>query len=207
MKNKLPFLTFRGLEDSTVLAVKLNFLERGQILHSIVDAASSRDMAWQQVAHRSSKQFTDEISNTVKWGPRYNVWDLQADNATLRGQRAMEIRETYCNTGVFDISSQRQLYWLNIAYVVPKSHLFRCKYDIDWKKVDQIKISNYIKQLAFAWRSRHGKLYRNKEFFIFGVKQSGNVAIVTILGSQLSICIQNAHIHSIVLHVLNAFSS
>jgi hypothetical protein len=52
MKNKLPLLTFRGLEDSTVLAVKLNFLERGHILGSIVDAASSRDMAWQQVAHR-----------------------------------------------------------------------------------------------------------------------------------------------------------
>jgi hypothetical protein len=32
---------------------------------------------------------------------------------------------------VLDISSQRQLYWLNIAYVVPKSHPFRCKYDID----------------------------------------------------------------------------
>jgi hypothetical protein len=102
-----------------VLAIKLNFLDKGQILGSIVDAASSRDVAWQQVAHRSRKQFTDEISNTVKWGPRYNVWDLQADDATLRGQRATEIRETYCNKGVLDISSQRQLYWLNIAYVVP----------------------------------------------------------------------------------------
>jgi hypothetical protein len=70
MKNKLPLLTFRGLKDSTVLAVKLNFLERGQILGCIADAASSRDIAWQQVAHRSRKQFTDEISNTVKWGPR-----------------------------------------------------------------------------------------------------------------------------------------
>jgi hypothetical protein len=86
MKNKLPLLSFRDLEDNTVLAVKLNFLERGQILGSIVDAASSRDIAWQQVAHKSRKQFTDEISNTVKWGRRYNVWDLQADDATLRGQ-------------------------------------------------------------------------------------------------------------------------
>jgi hypothetical protein len=34
----------------------------------------------------------------------------RADEATLRGQRAMEIRETYCNKGVLDISSQRQLY-------------------------------------------------------------------------------------------------
>jgi hypothetical protein len=92
------------------LAIKLNFLEREKILGSIADAASSRDMAWQQVAHRSRKQFTDEISNTVKWGPRYNVWDIQADDATLRGQRAMEIRETYCNKGVLDISSQRQIY-------------------------------------------------------------------------------------------------
>jgi hypothetical protein len=95
MKNKLPFLTFRYLEDSTVLAIKLNFLEKGQILGSIADAASSRDVAWQQVAHRSRKQFTDEISNAVKWVPRYNVWDLQADDATIRGRRAMEIRETY----------------------------------------------------------------------------------------------------------------
>jgi hypothetical protein len=76
MKNKLPLLTFRGLEDSTILAVKRNLLERGQILGRIVDAASSKDMAWQQVAHISRKQFTDEISNTVKWGPCYNVWDL-----------------------------------------------------------------------------------------------------------------------------------
>jgi hypothetical protein len=90
-----------------VLAIKLNFLEKGQILGSIADAASSRDVAWQQVAHRSRKQFTDEISNTVKWRPRYNVWNLQADDATLRGQRAMEIRETYCNKGVLDISPQR----------------------------------------------------------------------------------------------------
>jgi hypothetical protein len=83
MKNKVPVLTFRDLEDNTVLTIKLNFLERGQILGSIADAASSRDMAWQQVAHRRRKQFTDEISNTVKWGLRYNVWDLQADDATL----------------------------------------------------------------------------------------------------------------------------
>jgi hypothetical protein len=127
MKNKLPLITFRGLEDSTVLAVKLNFLETGQILGSVADAASSRDMAWQKVAHKSRKQFTDDISNTVKWGPHYNVWDLQADDDTLRGQRALEIRERYCNKGVLDILSQRQLYWLNIAYVVPKSHPFRCK--------------------------------------------------------------------------------
>jgi hypothetical protein len=173
LKNKLPLLTFRDLENSTVLFIKLNFLERGHILVSIADAASSRDTAWQQVAHRSRKQFTYEISNTVKRGPRYNVWDLQADDATLRGQRAMEIRETYWNKGVLDISSQRQLYWLNIAYVVPKSHPFRCKYDIDWKKVDRIKISNYSKQQAFGWRSTHGKLYGNIDFFRFGVKQSG----------------------------------
>jgi hypothetical protein len=83
IKKKLPLYTFRDLEDSIVLAIKLNFLERGQILGSIADAASSRDMAWQHMAHRSRKQFTDEISNTVKWGPRYNVWDLQADDATL----------------------------------------------------------------------------------------------------------------------------
>jgi hypothetical protein len=83
MKNKLPLLSFKDLEESTVLAIKLNFLERGKILCSIADAASSRDMAWQQVAHRSRKQFTDEISNTVKWGPCYNLWDLQADDATL----------------------------------------------------------------------------------------------------------------------------
>jgi hypothetical protein len=83
VKNKLPLLTFRDLEDSTVLVIKLNFLEKGQILGSIADAASSRDVAWQQVAHRSRNQFTDEISNTVKWVPRYNVWDLQADDATL----------------------------------------------------------------------------------------------------------------------------
>jgi hypothetical protein len=170
MKNKLPLLTFKDLEESTVLAVKLNFLERGQILGSIADAASSRDIAWQQVAHRSRKQFTDEISNTVKWGPCYNVWDFQAEDATLRGQRAMAIREMYCNKGVLDISSQRQLYWLNIAYVVPKSHPFRCKYDIDWKKVDRIQISNYSKQQASGWRSTHGKLYGNKDFFRFGGK-------------------------------------
>jgi hypothetical protein len=61
----------------------------------------------------------------------------------------------------------------DIAYVVPKSHPFRCKYDVDWKKVERIKISNYSKQQAFGWRSTHGKLYGNKVFFRFGVKQSG----------------------------------
>jgi hypothetical protein len=121
----------------------------------------------------------------------------------------MEIRETYCNKGVLDISSQRQLYWLNIAYVVPKSHPFRCKYDIDWKKVDRIKISNYSKQQAFGWRSTHGKLYGNKDFFRFRLKHSvklKNVATVMILGSQLSISTQNAHIPSVFLHALNANS-
>jgi hypothetical protein len=53
MKNKLHLITFSDLEDSTVLAIKLNFLEKGQILGSNADAASSRDVAWQQVAHRS----------------------------------------------------------------------------------------------------------------------------------------------------------
>jgi hypothetical protein len=83
-------------------------------------------------------------------------------------ERRITIREY-----VLDISSQRQLYWLTIAHVVPKSHPFRCKYDIDWKKVDRIKISNYSKQQAFGWRSTHGKLYGNKDFFRFGVNQSG----------------------------------
>jgi hypothetical protein len=46
-----------GIENNTVLAVNLNFLEKGQILGSIADAASTRDVAWQQVAHRSRKQF------------------------------------------------------------------------------------------------------------------------------------------------------
>jgi hypothetical protein len=46
MKNKLPFLTLKDLEESTVLAIILNFLERGQIQSSIKDAASSRDMDW-----------------------------------------------------------------------------------------------------------------------------------------------------------------
>jgi hypothetical protein len=105
MKNKLPLLNFRGLEDSTVLAVKLNFLERGQMLGSIVDAASSRDIAWQQVAHRSRKQFTDEISNTVKWGPRYNVWTYKQMMLHFKVkelwklERCIAIREclTYCH--------------------------------------------------------------------------------------------------------------
>jgi hypothetical protein len=61
---------------------------------------------------------------------------------------------------------------LNIAYVVPKSQPFCSKYNIDWKKVEQVKISNYSKQQAFGWRSTHGKLYGNKGFFRFGVKQS-----------------------------------
>jgi hypothetical protein len=119
----------------------------------------------------------------------------------------MEIRETYCNKGVLDILSQRQLYWLNLAYVVPKSHPFRFKYDIDWKKVDRIKISNYSKQQAFGWRSTHGKLYGNKDLFRLGVNSLENVAIVTTLGSQLSICLQNANIHSVFLRVLNAGSN
>jgi hypothetical protein len=41
-QNKPPLLTFRDLEESTVLAIKLNFLERGQILSSIGDAVSKR---------------------------------------------------------------------------------------------------------------------------------------------------------------------
>jgi hypothetical protein len=57
MKKKLPLLTFSGIENNTVLAVNLNFLEKGQILGSIADAASTRDVAWQQVARRSRKQF------------------------------------------------------------------------------------------------------------------------------------------------------
>jgi hypothetical protein len=47
MKKKLPLLTFRGIENNTVLAVNLNFLEKGQILGSIADAASTRDVVWQ----------------------------------------------------------------------------------------------------------------------------------------------------------------
>jgi hypothetical protein len=38
--------------------------------------------------------------------------------------------------------------------------------------VDRIKISNCSKQHAFGWRSTHGKLYGNKDFFRFVVKQS-----------------------------------
>jgi hypothetical protein len=86
---------------------------------------------------------------------------------------ACDVTDFEAYKGVFDISSQRQLYWLNIAYVVPKRHPFRSKYDIDWKKVDRIKISNYSKQQAFGWRSTQGKLYGNKDFFRFWVKQSG----------------------------------
>jgi hypothetical protein len=59
MKNKLPILTFSDLEGSTVLAIKLNFLGKGQKFSNIGDAVISRKKAWQKVAHRSRKHFTD----------------------------------------------------------------------------------------------------------------------------------------------------
>jgi hypothetical protein len=78
----------------------------------------------------------------------FDRWLCCQPKATLFFDRS--IRYAYCNKGVLDISSQRQLYWLNIVYVVAKSHPFLCKYDIDEKKNDQIKISNYSKQQAFG---------------------------------------------------------
>jgi hypothetical protein len=54
MKNKLPLLTVRELEESTVLVIKLNFVERGEIISSIGDAVISRDKAWQKVAYMAA---------------------------------------------------------------------------------------------------------------------------------------------------------
>jgi hypothetical protein len=209
VNKNLPGLSFWDLENNggTLLSSELNFSEQTQVRSSIGDAVMYRDKVWQNFAHKSRKHFTDEVSNTVKWGPHDNVWDLEAKDTTLRGQRAEEIREAYCNQGVLDISSQRQLYWLNIAFVIPKSTPFPCKYDLDWKKVDQVKISNYSKQQAFGWRSTHGKLHGNKDFFRFGLKQSEKCGYCDDPTKSVEHLYTECTYSSVYLHALNGNSS
>jgi hypothetical protein len=48
-----------------------------------------------------------------------------------------------------------------------------------WPYMNASQVSKLMKNklplltLTFGWRSKHGKLYGNKDFFRFGVKQSG----------------------------------
>ena len=73
--------------------------------------------------------------------------------------------------------SLKSLYWLNMSSIVPAVHPFRNKMeitygDIDWKTIDQQKISTYSRVIAFQWRSTHGKLYANKHFHAMGIKKT-----------------------------------
>jgi hypothetical protein len=73
----------------------------------------------------------------------------------------------------------RRVYWAIVDHIVPKEVPYRLHIDReygkqDWKKLDVEgrRISNYSKQIAFAFRSMNGLLYANKEFYKFQVKGS-----------------------------------
>jgi hypothetical protein len=95
-KTKNPGLTFadssEGLDEQIM---KLMFIEIGEIEGGVKDAEQLRAEAWKKLLHCSRKRFTDEISNTAKWGPSFDVWNEIGDTTLLRGLRAAEIRETY----------------------------------------------------------------------------------------------------------------
>ena len=78
-----------------------------------------------------------------------------------------------------DYKTQKQVYWLLIDHVIPHPHIYRTRIDgtygtQDWKAIDGSKLYTYSKQIAFHWRSTHGKLYANKDFHRFKVKDTPN---------------------------------
>jgi hypothetical protein len=68
-----------------------------------------------------------------------------------------------------DFTSQREYYWLSVDQILPKPGPFRQRLDLDldWKRVDNLKLFASSSMQAFMWRSTHGKLYGQSELFRF----------------------------------------
>ena len=76
-----------------------------------------------------------------------------------------------------NLCTQKPIYWLHVNHIIPPPQPFRTRMDnelgsIDWKKIDKTKISLYSRLQAFMWRSSHGKLYGNKDFYRMRIKDA-----------------------------------
>jgi hypothetical protein len=88
---------------------------------------------------------------------------MPSGGATASGQeRREQLKFKYGNKSLLDQKTQRGIYWLSIDQIIPPPLIFRdnltCKFNMEWEKVDRIKIFSDSKMQAFQLRSTHGKL-------------------------------------------------
>ena len=176
MRKKCPNLSFAQAELG--LPSTLNYLEKRQIHLSLEEARRRQKRQHIEVAYEGKKYLQKDLTCT-KWPkPTYNQKGEQIPLGEGRlKNHQKETQDKLQGTELSSVCSLKSLYWLNMSSIVPAVHPFRNKMeitygDIDWKTIDQQKISTYSRVIAFQWRSTHGKLYANKHFHAMGIKKT-----------------------------------
>ena len=155
----------------------LNFLEKSQLKYSLKEARISYEKQHNNVAYEGRKDLQRTL-NCVKWPkPQYDdageLWQV-GEGRLKQHIKWLESKET--TTDISSLRNLRNIYWSRIDNIIAPMHPYRnkmeAKYgDIDWSKIDKVKISNYSRMQSYIWRSTHGELFTNKHFHAMGIKQ------------------------------------
>jgi hypothetical protein len=88
-------------------------------------------------------------------------------NAEASRLKEEELASKYSTKRLRDFTSQHEYYWLSLDQILPRPSPFRQRLDLDWKRVDGLKLFASSSMQAFMWRSTHGKLYGQSDLFQF----------------------------------------
>ena len=177
---KCPKLTFSEAKEEKY--GNLNFLERARLKAAMKHAEHTLMKTWNWIGYEGKHTLQKNL-NCMKWSkPKYDKEDKQVPIGEGKVKNFMLwLDEQLAGIESSSLSTQRSIYWLHVQHIIPTTHPFRSRMDIEfgpikWNWVDKTKISVYSKLQSFIWRSTHGKLYGNKDYFRMGVKQTSKCA-------------------------------
>ena len=176
LQKKSPTLTFD--QAATCLPENLNYLEKMQVKSALPEAHKTLKRQREQMAYEGRNNLQKQL-NCTKWPkPRYNTkGEQQIIGAGRVDSHIKWLEEKYSHLNITTLRSLKSIYKLHIDNIIPPPHPFRNKIEsehglINWEEVDKDKTTTYSRQQAFNWRSTHGKLYANKNFFRMNIKDS-----------------------------------
>ena len=140
----------------------LTWMHRLSIRSAKSQIIKTAEATWQERRTESRNHIA-----TAYRGPKWK--NKMIPGSSARAQETM-LEERH-NDHITTYKKQKQRYWLAVDQVITPVLNFRQQFDnMDWEKVDKEKIFTHSKYRAFMWKSSHGKLYGNKDFVRFGLK-------------------------------------
>ena len=170
IRRKASKLTFGNVKDRQFDNCNLNFLEKNSIISSLGKAEET----WEKTISNQRHSFTDYLfnktSSRLKWPKGKTIPGSAVDVRRIANQ------EKYNGVLPSSFTKLRQIYQLFLSRLVPRMNPFRSTIEatlgtnIEWKNIDQKKLFIDSKHQSFFFRSTHGLLYTNKDYYRFDVK-------------------------------------